>query len=301
MTNSKDDTPTTCFSSILRRLLCTGGLPTHPSSDTDNPEGSTRLLSRTDLSIKHQPSSPTRSTIPAGIVARLMGLDSIPKSPHTTVMRKSRSVGSVDFLPNFEILKQHHHHRARTSVSFREVPTFLRASHNHVYGKVDPVRKSEMGLFPIEERSQNLNKKKKVQSQKQNLKIKSEESVSCGQGKCRIRKKEVLNAAKKKVIDDGFPEEQKKKNCKSRKRTYNHPLPKMGKHDRKAKKKVMLKRKESEYSEEYCIKVLMEVCRLTRDETNGSVWVVNNLQDISYEIGQEILQVLVYEMIDELL
>ncbi|CAH1418720.1 unnamed protein product [Lactuca virosa] len=273
MTNSKDDTPTTCFSSILRRLLCTGGLPTHPSSDTDNPEGSTRLLSRTDLSIKHQPSSPTRSTIPAGIVARLMGLDSIPKSPHTTVMRKSR-----------------------------EVPTFLRTSHNHVHGKVDPVRKSEMGLFPIEEKSQNLNKKKKVQSQKQNLKIKSEESVSCGQGKCRIRKKEVLNAAKKKVIDDEFPEEQKKKNCKSRKRTYNHPLPKMGKHDRKAKKKVMLKRKESEYSEEYCIKVLMEVCRLTRDETNGSVWVVNtNLQDISYEIGQEILQVLVYEMIDELL
>ncbi|CAI9287365.1 unnamed protein product [Lactuca saligna] len=276
MTNSKDNTPTTCFSSILRHLLCTGGLPTHPSSDTDNPEGSTRLLSRTDLSIKHQPSSPTRSTIPAGIVARLMGLDSIPKSPHTTVMRKSR-----------------------TSVSFREVPTFLRASHNH--GRVDPVRKSEMGLFAIEEKSQNLNKKKKVQTQKQNLKIKSEESLSCGQGKCRIRKKEVVNPAKKKVIDDGFPEEQKKKNCKSRKRTYNHPLPKMGKRDRKAKKKVILKRKESEYSEEYCIKVLMEVCRLTRDETNGRVWIVHNLQDISYEIGQEILQVLVYEMIDELL
>lgn len=171
-------------------------------------------------------------------------------------------------------------------------------SHTHELGRVNPVRKPDMGLAPIEEKSQNLNKKKKFQSQKQSLKIKSEEAVSCVQGKCR-RKRRVLNAAMKKVIDDGFPDKQKKE-CRSRKKTYNHPLPKTGKRDRKAKKKMMLKRRESEYSEEYCIKVLMEVCRLTTDEINGSVWVVNNLQDISYEVGQEILQVLVYELVDDL-
>lgn len=153
-------------------------------------------------------------------------------------------------------------------------------------------------MTSIEEKSQNLNNKKKVQIEKQSLKVKSDDQ----EVKSR-RKREVLNAAKKKVIDDGFPEDQKKKKkCKSRKRTYNHPLPKMGKHDhRKAKKKEMLKRRsEREYSEEYCIKVLMEVCRLTTDDINESGCVVNNIQDISYEIGQEILQGLVYEMIDDL-
>ncbi|KAI3765010.1 hypothetical protein L2E82_15030 [Cichorium intybus] len=47
------------------------------------------------------------------------------------------------------------------------------------------------GLTPIEEKSLNLNKKK-VQSQKQSLKIKSQEAVSCVQGKCR-RKADYIN------------------------------------------------------------------------------------------------------------
>lgn len=154
-------------------------------------------------------------------------------------------------------------------------------------------------MTPIEEKSRNLNKKKNVKNdQKQSLKIKSDQERVCSVQVNKCRRK---NDAKKKVIDDGFPEEQKKKKrkCKSRKKMYNHPLPKMGKHDRKAKKKVMLKR-DCEYSEEYCIKVLMDVCRLTTDEMKERFWVVNNLQDISYEIGQEILHMLVYEMIDEL-
>ena len=79
----------------------------------------------------------------------------------------------------------------------------------------------------------------------------------------------------------------------------------MVKHDRKVKKQSILKkRSESEYSEEYCMKVLVDVFRLTKEEINGGVWmdkkVDNNLQELSYEVGQEILQLLVYEMVDEL-
>ncbi|KAI3666942.1 hypothetical protein L6452_41983 [Arctium lappa] len=305
MTTSQDATPTNCFSSVFRRLLCAGGLPTHPSTDTtDNPNHQpTHLLFKTDSSFKLQSPSPT--TIPAGVVARLMGIDSFPTTtPSTkvslgTIMR-SRSAGSVDFLPNFEIKKQpphyhsfQHHRRVRTSVSFRELPTFLETSHNHDHGKLDDHIKSEMGFTPKQEKSKNLKKGTgREQEREKKMTNKKVEVLN--------RRKRRENGGKKKVVDDdGFHK------YKSRKRTYNHTLPKMVKHDRKAKKQLMmLKRRESEYSEEYCMKVLVNVCRLTMEEINGGVWVDakvdNNLQEISYEVGQEILQLLLYEMVDEL-
>lgn len=277
MTNSQNATTTTCFSSFLRRLVCAGGLPTHPSSDTHNPKEQT-----TNSLIKLQPPSPT--TTPAGVVARLMGLDTFPNSPNATkvslgsIMRKSRSVSSVDFLPNFDIIKQPHHRRVTTSLSFREVPTTSTFLHD--------IGKPELGLTPIQENSMSLSKKKKniiKKLQKQSQRV---------------------NVAKKKVVDEKVYVKEEKKKYKSRKRIYNHLLPKMGKHDRKEKKKLMLKKRKSEYSEEYCIKVLDEVLRLTMVGIERGVWldtkVVHNLQEISYEITKDILQVLVNEIVDEL-
>lgn len=225
----------------------------------------------------------------------------------------------MDFLPNFEIKQQPHNHnsqhrRVRTSVSFREVPTFLEISRNHDLVKLDDhaVGKSKMGLTPKQEKSKNLKKgigrererEKKMMNKKgrsQSMKAKNEEDEEVSSVNLKYRRNRPENAGKKKVVYHGFPEEQK---YKSRKRTYNHPLPKMVKHDRKSKKQLMLKRRESEYSQEYCMKVLVNVCRLTMEEINGSVWVDtkvdDNLQEISYEVGQEILQLLLYEMVDEL-
>ncbi|MFS7904523.1 hypothetical protein Hanom_Chr01g00037111 [Helianthus anomalus] len=268
-----------------------------------------------------KPPSPTRNTTtPAGLVARLMGLDSFPNSPKTTIMQKSRSVGSLDFiLPNFHITKQPlHHRRVTTSLSFREVPTTF----------LHDLAKSDMGLFPIQENpinfkqrasvnapmtnitttTTNNNNKKNTIKKRQSVKVKNEEKeVSSVPLKTR-RKRRVHGTAKKKLVDDGFPDEKNKYRSKSKR--FNHPLPKMGKqqHDiRKEKKKPMLnlKRRECEYTEDYCNKVLREVCRLTMVEIEGSVWVdtkvaSNNIQELSYEIGQQILQVLMYEMVHEL-
>ncbi|KAJ9543146.1 hypothetical protein OSB04_022853 [Centaurea solstitialis] len=248
-----------------------------------------------------------------------MGLDSFPNPTTSTkptrvslgsIMR-SKSASSVDFLSNFEIVK---HRRVRTSVSFREqVHTFLEASHyNHNLGNLENLErlerlemenlrwvgnaKSEVGFASNQEKlkiskkgmrgEQEQDKKKKKKDQK------NKEEVSSSM-KLKYRRKRV-----------GFQEEEK--GYQSRKRTYNHPLPKKVKHDRRlVKKQTILKRRESEYSEEYCMKVVVDVFRLTMEEINEGVWMDKkvdsyNLQEVSYEVGQEILQLLVYEMVDEL-
>ncbi|GKA55193.1 3',5'-cyclic-nucleotide phosphodiesterase [Tanacetum coccineum] len=287
MTISHDSSKTSCFSSILRRVICSNGIPTHPSSDIDNPNV---------VQIKlHPPSPPAPAPAPANIVARLMGLDSLPNSPHSSkvslgsLMRKSRSVGSLDFIPNFDITKQPHHRRLRTSLSYREdvTTTFVQTSHNH-----DQIsRNAKTGLTPIQEKPNILNKKRR---QCQKVKVNSKKQVS-------LLPKKIT---RKKVVDDGFPE--KKNKLKSRNRGCNHPLPKATKKkvvdDDKENNMFIMKRRQSE---EYCIKVLMEVCRLTMEGIQGNgvsleTTAVNDIKEISYEIGHDILQLLVYEMVDEL-
>ncbi|KAL7092667.1 hypothetical protein ACP275_12G177700 [Erythranthe tilingii] len=127
MANSADKNPSKCFSGIVRRLICSGSLPTHPS-DEQNPE---------EYSMEHVRAANMKveAASTPGVVARLMGLDSFPSSPFLAPKDnktlgsffRSRSVNSIDFLSHFDpiIIKQgrphhHHHRRVRTSVSFRE-------------------------------------------------------------------------------------------------------------------------------------------------------------------------------------
>ncbi|KAK6943140.1 DUF3741-associated sequence motif [Dillenia turbinata] len=133
MENSESENSTMkCFSGILRRLLCTGSLPTHPSD---------QIIAEPDQKKPHRPNEDLKSeeakadsfVSPPGIVARLMGLESLPdsnwvvsnnlKTPHS--IERSRSVNSLDLLQEFD-LKEAQHRRLRTSVSFREeLPAFL--------------------------------------------------------------------------------------------------------------------------------------------------------------------------------
>lgn len=300
MTISHDSSKTSCFSSIIRRLICSYGIPTHPS-DLDNPNVEQIKLHPPSPSALAPAPGPGPAPAPANIVARLMGLDSLPNSLHSSkvslgsLMRKSRSVGSLDFIPNFDITKQPHHRRLRTSVSYREdvTTTFLQTSHNHDQISRKP---KSTGLTPIQEKQNILNKNHRRQCQKVKV-INSKKQVS-------LLPKKITR--KKLVVDDGFPE--KKNKLKSRSRRCNHPkLPKATKKkvvdDDKENKMPILKRRQS--GQEYCIKVLMEVGRLTMEEIQGNgVWlettVVNDREEISYEIGHDILQLLVYEMVDEL-
>ncbi|XP_030449887.1 uncharacterized protein LOC115672257 [Syzygium oleosum] len=128
-----------CFSALLRHLLCSNGAPTHPSDDALVAEPSSKSTNDADpVFIKESPKrDPARthrpSQRPAGVVARLMGLDSLPdtkwvpraKSPDTFL--RSRSVNFMDYLLELDLdeADRNRHRRVRTSVSFREVPASL--------------------------------------------------------------------------------------------------------------------------------------------------------------------------------
>ncbi|CAL5421990.1 unnamed protein product [Camellia sinensis] len=66
-----------CFSGILRCLLCIGNLPTQPSNPTTNIPTTTTTFENPKKNFKTQVKTP-------GVVARLMGLDSLPNSMKCT-------------------------------------------------------------------------------------------------------------------------------------------------------------------------------------------------------------------------
>uniref|UniRef100_A0A7N0U4L8 DUF3741 domain-containing protein n=1 Tax=Kalanchoe fedtschenkoi TaxID=63787 RepID=A0A7N0U4L8_KALFE len=107
-----------CIFSVLRRMLCSGSLPTHPSDHSSVAEERVSVCGRKEK--RAVESSP-------GIVARLMGLDSMPER-----ITRSRSLNSVDQIKaegdedgGIRLQGKKLHRRSKTSVSFRERPEFL--------------------------------------------------------------------------------------------------------------------------------------------------------------------------------
>ncbi|KAF5750820.1 hypothetical protein HS088_TW03G01160 [Tripterygium wilfordii] len=124
-----------CFSAILRRILCAGSLQTHPSDQIAKSNTFDFDHEKKDLKRDAEVQAPgtKRVNTPAlapGVVARLMGLDSLPDTkwiPRERVpdsVTRSRSVNFMDYFSELDLGKSKHR-RVRTSVSFREVPTSL--------------------------------------------------------------------------------------------------------------------------------------------------------------------------------
>ncbi|XP_075510249.1 uncharacterized protein LOC142546430 isoform X2 [Primulina tabacum] len=135
--SANNPTSTKCFSGFLRSFLCTGSLPTHPSDQLNIESNTTQIdfwnPEKSSESEANHGKQATASLKP-GVVARLMGLESFPASPLSSRQKtlgsyfRSRSVNSIDFLSQFDPVKQachRRHRRVRTSVSFREVPSSL--------------------------------------------------------------------------------------------------------------------------------------------------------------------------------
>lgn len=124
MCNSRNATAG-CFASVLRRLLCSGSLPTHPS---DHIRDSGLVVFGKDENLKAGEKMEGVAT--PGIVARLMGLDSMPEInlvcsqiKGNSIVR-SRSMNSMDCWPDSEAM-QGKHRRVKSSLSFRETPVFF--------------------------------------------------------------------------------------------------------------------------------------------------------------------------------
>lgn len=129
MAKSKSKPKPRCFPSILRVLLCAGNEtspPVHPSDHiTEKDESENSHSTKERLVVNDDVSTP-------GVVARLMGLDSLP-NPKLVVkcsngtpnsVPRSRSVNFVDYLLEFDV-NNANHRRVKTSASFREVPNLV--------------------------------------------------------------------------------------------------------------------------------------------------------------------------------
>lgn len=114
-----------CLAGILRRILCSGNLPTYPSDEIKDPDP---VVCDKDQELKAKETVETSAT--PGIVARLMGLEVIPEKnsvhalSNTNSISRSRSLNSADHLAGFDAM-QGQHRRVKSTLSFRELPTFL--------------------------------------------------------------------------------------------------------------------------------------------------------------------------------
>ncbi|KAJ7964199.1 transcriptional regulator ATRX-like isoform X2 [Quillaja saponaria] len=154
-----------CLAGIFRRILCSGSLPTHPS-DEINQVGSTQCDK--DQEFKCKENYEATNETPPGIVARLMGLDSMPgiNLPSTKITRnlvsRSRSMSSLDHLGEWD-QKPSLHRRVKSNLSSRAVPLFLELENENYFilsfesesGNAEfrtKQRKSELGSAKLKQR-----------------------------------------------------------------------------------------------------------------------------------------------------
>lgn len=112
-----------CFSSIFKRLICSTNLPTYQDHDDHH-----QITIRPPLIHKLDPpqivvntnNNPQLVELKPGIVARLMGLDSIPErntQNDESLFFRSKSLNSLQFFPDFNSNKALIFHRRSASTS----------------------------------------------------------------------------------------------------------------------------------------------------------------------------------------
>lgn len=116
-----------CIAGMFRRLLCSNDLPTHPadhmSAVSTHPSDHAIQKIRQAKSEEEKSSKKIESLARTGVVARLMGLESIPRMElNSKLISRSQSMNSMDSLRELKSMKEKNHLRA---CSFREIPTYL--------------------------------------------------------------------------------------------------------------------------------------------------------------------------------
>ncbi|KAK3019281.1 hypothetical protein RJ639_004230 [Escallonia herrerae] len=193
-----------CLTGVLRWLLCFNNLPTYPSDHIK--EAEFEVNENESLHCMKTEDKVGSSGTP-GIVARLMGLDSMPgiglertqRSPNSVA--RSRSMNSADSLKEFEST-QGEHCRVKSSLSFREAPTFLEQENEEFFilsfeelGWRN--RKSEIDFGELKqrraERSKQKNKTREsiYEENKENLEANCTSS-QCDKSSCRAKDSSIV-------------------------------------------------------------------------------------------------------------
>ena len=125
-----------CLTGLLRRILCSRSLPTHPS-DQITETSSILCDSRHQELIGPNEKLETTAATP-GVVARLMGLESFPETSSVDMkvgansISRSRSMNSMEFRGEHDQI-QGQHRRVKSTLSFREMPTFLEVENKEYF------------------------------------------------------------------------------------------------------------------------------------------------------------------------
>lgn len=312
--NPKDTTSTKCFSSIFQRLICGGSLPTHPCDQFKEPKRTTSYeAANSNKLVGAASNSP-------GIVARLMGLESLPKEEveksNFGSFSRSKSVNSLDYLMQFDLTQQFHHRRVRTSVSFRDIPNL---DHQEF--------KSEYLVFCFNENQEMMKPKKKRQnvekkevSGKQNriignkvkkqVKFEDYPTKMCVESKKKRKSKCVVSTKIQPLFNNSA--DLSPIHLQQATATATMPAGKMQLNSRKspaehAIRSKVEKQKEISKETDHYIKVVGEICRLTEEELNESHWITTirtgeniSFEDLCQQFGQEVLQLLIDQLVDEL-
>ncbi|KAK2980014.1 hypothetical protein RJ640_020040 [Escallonia rubra] len=320
-----------CFSAILRRLLCTGSAPTHPSDHL--PARNPPVKSpKTAVQPARAPSIGT-----PGIVARLMGLDSLPDMNWVPKQRRSlesflrsRSVSFIDYMQpvQFDLATDAaQHRRAKTSVSFREVPTWWHSQNRDAFALCfdKSVEKSKNSRDCVRERSHALGHKKDVKRKQRATNLMKEkclvkpvaEDVPVGLRSTTAKKR---NRSVKPSSSLSVPprieapiiaENSRSVGLNSRRKSsgkinkrWEHPCAKLNRpsiaddQEARASRIKAAQRLLRTRNNGCAVKMLVLVRRLTEKETNGSDWIgkgvmrFDEFEEICLHFGQQILDLL---------
>ncbi|CAO2820116.1 unnamed protein product [Amaranthus hypochondriacus] len=215
MTKHNADNPPTssCFTAFFKRFICTTNpIPTHPIPTTHH------ILPQKPIKIDpftHHSStiSDTNNNNP-GIIARLMGLDSLPNNQKNTTLDslfRSKSLNSIHFIPDFDPTRNTFHRRARTSASFHEQGhNFLVKIDENLEVSDDHMMLEETMVCDHENNKSNREKnscRRKDNGYRNGSKKKYEECYTSNYGKCsrrsnyrRSRYSNISNSEEKNAI-----------------------------------------------------------------------------------------------------
>lgn len=125
-----------CLAGILRRFLCSGSLPTHPSDHTTDASSEANYYTKQQQVINAVDNkySDDASKVTPGIVARLMGLDSLLETQvNPNSITRSRSMNSADYNKQDHHTIHGKHRRVNSTLSFREMPTYLELENDEFF------------------------------------------------------------------------------------------------------------------------------------------------------------------------
>ncbi|XP_022730875.1 uncharacterized protein LOC111285612 [Durio zibethinus] len=183
-----------CLAGILRRILCFRSLPTHPSDHVTEADS---VASHKKQRVNAVDKLDDASKVTPGIVARLMGLDSLPEisllktQANPNSITRSRSMNSADYKQDTDTIHGKHR-RVNSTLSFRDMPTYFELENDEFF-----VLSFEKGSEAKEMRS----KRRKCKGSSGELKQRKEEKENSVETVPEKQNKDAHEQASKRVLN----------------------------------------------------------------------------------------------------